>query len=232
MSIFYRVTSGLGLFLLLFLLLGCETQRQTYPSHEAPQPEAKLAMESDEIQAEQELPPASRKLVYAGTLSLVVRQPVDTVLAGIAQMATQVDGYMASQTEGSITIRIPVHAYESVMDQISTLGRVETRYVSVNDVTDSYFDLEMRLDNARKARQTYLNLLEKAQNVSETLEVERELERLNGDIDQLEGRIRLLDNQLALTTISVYVREKIKPGPIGLIGVGLWKAVSWLFVRG
>lgn len=173
-----------------------------------------------------------RKLVYNGNLSLIVRNEPDSVMSSLRLMAESAGGYMSSRSNESITLRIPVTDFESFMNASAALGEVEARYVNANDITDRYFDVSIRLENSRKARETYLSLLEKAENVSEALEVERELERVNGEIDRLEGQMRLMNNQVELATITVGVREKIKPGPIGYIGVGVWKAVSWLFVRG
>lgn len=173
-----------------------------------------------------------RKLVYNGNLLLIIRNEPDSVFSTLRLMAESTGGYMSSRSNESITLRIPVADFERVMNASANLGEVEGRYVNANDITDRYFDVSIRLENAQKARETYLNLLEKAENVSETLEVERELERVNGEIDRLEGQMRLMNNQVDLATLTVQVREKIKPGPIGYVGVGLWKAVSWLFVRG
>lgn len=177
-------------------------------------------------------PMTERKLIYNGRLSLIIRNEPDSIFSTLRLMAESSGGYLASQSNESITLRIPVADFESFMDAAATLGEVEGRYVNANDITDRYFDVSIRLENAKKARETYLSLLEKAANVSEALKVERELERINGEIDRLEGQMRLMNNQVDLATLTVQVKEKIKPGPIGYVGVGLWKAVGWLFVRG
>lgn len=205
------------------LLPGCETSSQT---NQMTSPVVMEQRDSEFSLLDE------RKLVYNGNLSLIVRSEPDSVMASLRLMAESAGGYMSSRSNASITLRIPVADFERVMNASASLGEVESRYVDANDVTDRYVDVSIRLENARKARETYLGLLEKAGNVSEALEVERELERVNGEIDRLEGQMRLLDNQIDMATLTVQVREKIKPGPIGYVGLGLWKAVSWLFVRG
>ena len=61
------------------------------------------------------------------------------------------------------------------------------KYKSITgkDVTDEHYDLNIRLENAQLARDRYLELLNRAQTVDETLKVEKELERLNTELDLL-----------------------------------------------
>jgi hypothetical protein len=54
---------------------------------------------------------------------------------------------------------------------------------------------------------------------------------LNGEIELMKGKMNRIDHLVAYSTISVYFSEKKKPGLIGYVGIGLWKAVKWLFVR-
>jgi TolA-binding protein len=92
--------------------------------------------------------------------------------------------------------------------------------------------MAMRVENAQKARKRYLELLEQATKVSDILAIEKELERLNGKIERLQGQINSFDKQVQYSSISIYFTEKVKPGPVGYIFVGLYKAVKFLFVRG
>ena len=91
--------------------------------------------------------------------------------------------------------------------------------------------LKIRLDNATKARETYLALLKKAENVESALKVEKELERLNGEIDILEGKMQKLSHLSQYSTITINIKSKPKPGILGYIGIGIYKSVRWLFVR-
>jgi hypothetical protein len=61
--------------------------------------------------------------------------------------------------------------------------------------------------------------------------VEKELERLNETIELLKGEMNRINHLTAYSTISVYLKEKKKPGIIGYVGVGIYQAVKWLFVR-
>jgi hypothetical protein len=111
------------------------------------------------------------------------------------------------------------------------LGKVQSQSVSGQDVTDQYRDYQIRLENAEKSRDRYLELLAKAENVEAALQVERELERLNETIDLLKGRMNRMDHLEAFSTITVQIKERKKPGVLGYVGLGVYHAFKWLFVR-
>jgi predicted nuclease with TOPRIM domain len=107
-----------------------------------------------------------------------------------------------------------------------------SKSVSTTDVSDNYADVKIRLDNAEKARTRYLELLAKAENVEAALKVEKELERLNTEIDQLRGQMIKMEHDVRFSTLTVSVNQKQKLGPLGYLFVGIGKGIGWLFVRG
>ena len=119
---------------------------------------------------------------------------------------------------------------DEAIEDISKLGKVQDKTIRGKDVSDEYLDNEIRLENAERARKRYLELLDKAQTVSEGIMVERELERLNGEIDGLKGRLKNMDHLSEYATIEVRLQEKKILGPLGLISVGVYKIVKLLFV--
>jgi hypothetical protein len=100
------------------------------------------------------------------------------------------------------------------------------------DVTEKYMDMGIRLDNAKKARVRYLELLARAENVEAALKVEKELERLNGEIDVIEGKLKFWDHRFEYSIIQISYTEKKKLGILGWVGLGLYQTVKWLFIRG
>ena len=120
---------------------------------------------------------------------------------------------------------------DAAVKAIARLGKIQNQSLQGRDVTNEYLDYEIRLDNAIKARERYLELLNKAENVEAALQVERELERLNETIDLLKGRMNRIEHLSTFATITVELKEKKKPGILGYIGLGLYHSVKWLFVR-
>lgn len=171
-----------------------------------------------------------KKVIYSTTIDLTVKVP-DTASVQIGNIAKKYNGYVQQSGTTSCVIRVEEKFYKAAIDEISLLGRVESKNSYGEDVTAQYSDYAIRLENAEKARARYLELLAKAENVEAALHVERELERLNETIELMKGQMNRIDHLSSYSTITVYLKEKKKPGIIGYVGIGLYRAVKWLFVR-
>lgn len=172
-----------------------------------------------------------KMLVYNANMGITVKNS-DTTISQITRIATEQKGYVVSKSNYRITIRIESEKLDGTIAQVSKLGKLTSKSISTTDVSDNYADVKIRLDNAEKARTRYLELLAKAENVEAALKVEKELERLNTEIDQLRGQIIKMEHDVRFSTLTVSVNQKQKLGPLGYLFVGIGKGIGWLFVRG
>jgi hypothetical protein len=62
------------------------------------------------------------------------------------------------------------------------------------------------------------------------LSIEKELERINLEIERLEGRMQLAEFNVSYSNITIRFREKARPGPVGWVFYGLFRGIKWLFV--
>ncbi|MEL7339978.1 MAG: DUF4349 domain-containing protein [Bacteroidota bacterium] len=211
----------------LLLLSACGTFAESDYATTDQAPYSLVRAESDLSPDEQKV---ARKIIKNATLSLIVKD-IDSVRTQIERMADQYNGYVQTGGLNQITLRIEAQYLEQAVAQVETFGEVESRNIRSRDVTDQYYDLDGRIDNLRKSRQRYLELLQAATNVSEILAVEKELERVTLELESLEGRFKLLQDQVAYSSLTVQLEEKVKLGPLGFILYGLWQGIEWLFVR-
>jgi len=174
--------------------------------------------------------PAERKVLYAANLTVVVAEP-DTAVAKTVRLAESLGGFMSNSSSSSARIRVPAERFDEAMTTISNYGKLRSKYVSGQDVTDEYLDLGIRLENAEKSRARYLELLARAETVEAALAVERELERLNEVIDRYKGQRQRMDQLERFSTIDVAFQQKARLGPLGYVFKGLYSGVRWLFVR-
>lgn len=130
----------------------------------------------------------------------------------------------------TIEMKVPVDSFERVVADLLTLGDVTMNQITAADVTEEYYDLTARLDNARSFRARYTALLERAQNVSEVLAIEHELERIQEIIERLEGHLAYLRDHAAESRISLTISEPMTPGPILLLFEGIGWVLGKLFV--
>ena len=157
-----------------------------------------------------------RKIIYTATVDLVV----ENLTAGQTQLTQLVkanDGYIAEtnvggasgeQRTGSWKVRVPVEKYEAFMAGAQRLGELQTINARSQDVTAEYYDVAARIKNKQVEEARLQELLRRATGkLSEILQVEKELSRVRGEIEQLQGRIRVLSNLSSLTTITITLRE-------------------------
>ena len=148
-----------------------------------------------------EAPHDAQMLVYTAHVTMAVYQ-VAPALDAIEDVARSMGGYLSSRNDTQIEIRVPRARFDDALHKVEASGDVVHRDVSAEDVTDAYVDLDSRLKNARAVRDRLQALLEKA-SVKEAIEIQRELERVTGEIEVLEGKLKLLSNRVAYSTIAV-----------------------------
>jgi hypothetical protein len=171
----------------------------------------------------------ARVIIYTGNISLVVRDTQEAV-AAITALANEQGGYVSGSNiyrsnevpQGSITIRIPAERYQTVLEQLRALAlRVERESASSQDVTQEFTDLQARkanLESAEAALQELLAERRRTGNTSDILEVYRELTAIREQIEQIEGRLRYLANQAALSTLTIELIPDVLYQPITVAG--------------
>jgi hypothetical protein len=172
-----------------------------------------------------------RKILYSAEVTIKV-EIADSTNHALRELVKKGDGYISEEGTTQSVIRVKSAFFDQALAEVESMGKVLHKNVTGSDVTDEYYDYEIRLENAEKSRDRYLELLAKAENVEAALKVEKELERLNETIDLLKGKLKALDHDVEYSTITVYLRERQKPGVLGYVGIGLYESVKWLFVRG
>lgn len=172
-----------------------------------------------------------RVILKNANLTVAVEEP-DGIQAIATQIAKQYGGYISASSLGYAGIKVKAEHLETALEELSKLGKVKSRSINTQDVTEEYTDFKIRLENAEKARNRYQELLTKATTVAEILPIEKELQRVTEDIERLTAQIDMIEHKQALSRIDFYWHKRVKPGPIGYVFVGLYKVVKVLFVRG
>jgi hypothetical protein len=169
------------------------------PSKAPPSPSAEQQIASGDAAARDGKAPL---LIYTAVLTMGVFG-VEQALESVESLAREAGGYLLERNDTSITVRIPATRFRTALDGVGKLGDELHRQVNARDVTDEYADLEIRLRNAEVMRQRLESLLAKTGNIGDALAVERELERVAQTIEQIKGRLKLLGEQVAFSTITV-----------------------------
>lgn len=155
-----------------------------------------------------------RTVIRTGQVQLQVESVSDT-FERIRLLAEANGGFVADSTiyggggkggSASLTIRVPSERFGQVMADLQALGvEVDTLSTSAQDVTEQYADLQATLRNLTAVEGQYLELLGRAESIGEVLQVQDRLNQVRLQIEQVQGRINLLDHLTTLSTISVYL---------------------------
>ena len=147
-----------------------------------------------------------RKLIKTGSISLEVEQLASAEEA-VLEWCQSFGGYVASsfnhETNAAFTVRIPAVHFDAAMAAAGNLGRVRSRNVSTQDVSEQFYDLQTRLDTRKILRDRLQSYLAQAKNMEDLLHIERELNSTLTEIESMEGRMRRLSNQIDYSTITV-----------------------------
>lgn len=174
-----------------------------------------------------------RMVIKVAHLDLITSEPQDGFTKAVL-LAKTVGGYTLNSRHedrrSTVTLRVPAGRFEETVQRLTELGKVDRREVTGTDVTAEFVDVTIRVNNAESVRRRYLELLQKSGNVADALAVQRELERVTTTIEQLKGRLVVIQNQVTLATIHVSLEKPTRPGPVGWIFYGLYHVIRWLFV--
>jgi uncharacterized coiled-coil protein SlyX len=157
-----------------------------------------------------------RKIIYEAEITLTVQEFFASEIA-VTKLVKQYGGYFADayvdrtygqQLSGRWRIRIPVAQFDPFLEAVSRLGVPESRHQTAQDVTEEFVDLEARISNKKRLEKRIVELLSSSSGkIKDVIEVERELARVRGEIEQSEGRLRYLTDRTEFTTVVVSTRE-------------------------
>ena len=103
----------------------------------------------------------------------------------------------------TVQLRVPASRFDAALAEIRAVGtRVRAEKQTGKDVTEEFIDLDARLRTQRALEAQFLEIMKRADKVSDALEVQTQLATVRMEIERVEGRRRFLENQAALSTIN------------------------------
>ena len=160
-----------------------------------------------------------RIIVRTVDISLMVSDVPGTIDV-VADLAEGMGGWVISTNRsrkhrGSISVRVPAAQLDEAVLRLREMAvEVESEVSTSRDVTDEYVDATARLENLLSAETTYRRLLEESTTDEGALRALNELTRLQGDIESLQGRIKLLEETSAFSLINVTLEQEPADMPV------------------
>ena len=172
----------------------------------------------DQAESSQNAPTAiERKVIRNADMTLELASPTDGLrkITSIAEArggfvvtsdATQRNGedQLKPETVVKMVLRVPAAQFDATLNEIRGIGNNAPQVkITGQDVTEEYIDLEARIRTKKALEAQFLEIMKRANGVSEALEVQTQLATVRTEIEQLEGRRRYLESQTSLSTITV-----------------------------
>jgi hypothetical protein len=166
------------------------------------------------------------QLIYRAELSMAVHRVTEKQDA-VEALARQLGGFLASRRTQEIVIRVPAPEFQNALGHIQELGDVVDRDIEVQDVSEEFIDLELRIRTLEAMQARVQQLLVQARDVQAALAVEESLERITVELERLRGRLRFLSDRVAYSTITVRFREHDSSGE-----PSFWLPFHWVHMLG
>jgi uncharacterized protein DUF4349/putative zinc finger protein len=153
------------------------------------------------------------------TLSIVV-QDFDGARGSLDAILARHNGYAAelnvATPQGSArtiqaSLRIPATQLVAAVAELKALGRIESETQNGEEVTQQHTDLVARLKNSRETELRLQDVLRtRTGKVKDVLEVEEEIARVRGEIEQMEAEQQTLEHRVDFAAIDLKLAEEYK----------------------
>ena len=157
----------------------------------------------------------TRKLVRTADLTIRTKQfeqAAQQVQALLAEAGGYVEYSYQHGEEGyrrlNLSMRVPSSCLDDFLASMEGAGRVTDRSQSVTDMTTQYQDNEARLSTLYAKRDRLNELLLKAEDVADLIEIESAIADTQYEIDRYETSQRSIDHQVDLSAVSVNLIEE------------------------
>jgi hypothetical protein len=168
----------------------------------------------------------NRMVIYNASLKLVVQDTLQAVESA-RQIIQDAGGYIKEsnsyrddeQLRASMTARVPSEKLTETLEELKAIAlSVESEGLSGEDVTNEYTDLQSRRRNLEASEKQYLAILEKADKIEDVLAVQRELNTVREQIEQIQGRMEYLAKSAAFATVQITLTPDALARPLAIGG--------------
>jgi len=204
--------------------------------------------------------PEGRKWIITMDISAET-EDLDGMLAAVNGRIAALSGYVQDQriTNGSkyasnryrsanLTIRIPAEQVDAFTQTVSDIANVVRSSKNLEDITLQYVATESRLKALQTEEARLLELMAKAENMTDLLEIERRLTDVRYELENITRQLRSYDNLVNYATIYLYIEEVKEYTPVkeetffqritgGFakslkgVGKGIVECVVWFIVK-
>ena len=159
---------------------------------------------------------SDRKIIHTAFLTIEVEN-ADSASRLVDSMTSVAGGLVADiqltrhgdeSVRVEAVLRVPSSQLQGLLTELRGLGEVSNETIKADDITMAYQDLETRIAVKETTVERLNRLLaNRTGDLSDVLNVERELSRVVTELEQMKGQLRYYSQQIALATVNVSLLE-------------------------
>ena len=161
-----------------------------------------------------------RKLIRTGSIDIEVESLADA-RAALEAWTKRYGGYISDSGEWSnslsITARIPSANFDAAMSDAAGFGKLRSKNINSQDVTEQYYDIATRLKTKRMMLERLENYLKTAKDMKDLLEIETKINSVTAEVESMQGQLNRLASRVDYATISVQARLPYKQTESGFV---------------
>lgn len=153
-------------------------------------------------------PGQERKIIYSGNLRLEVRnlgEAKEMVESWVKRYGGYISNSSESETSATITANIPSASFAPAMEECGTFGRLKSKNIYTDDVTERFYDLSTRLSTRKVLLERLKAYLATAKTMQELLQIETKINDVTAELERMQGQMNRLSTQIDFSQISVYL---------------------------
>ncbi|MFD4462395.1 DUF4349 domain-containing protein [Nocardia sp. NPDC058480] len=165
---------------------------------------------------------SNRKEVITGAVDVTSADPI-AAAATVTEQVDAVDGRIDSRTEqpgtdkraarAVLSVRVPADKTDAFITGLGGVGTVTRVSTNRDDVTMQWQDLDARIRALQASVDRLKALITGATNTADLIDAEEALSSRQGELDSLTAQKRSLDDQVALSTLTITLTADDKNAP-------------------
>lgn len=113
----------------------------------------------------------------------------------------------SGRRRATLTVRIPAASFRDFISGLSEFLNVTAESTTSEDITQSYYDTESKLNSLKIQEERLLAMLEKTEDLSTLLKLEERLAEIRQQIAYYDSLLRAYDSQVDFATVTVTLYE-------------------------
>ena len=147
-------------------------------------------------------------------------EDLDALLSQVDERIKELGGYCESRDiyngsassarryrRATLTVRIPAAQLDQFVDHVSGASNVTSTNETSDDITLTYIATESRVNALQTEHDRLLELLAKAESMSDLLEIESRLTNVRAELEQIASQLKLYDNMVSYGTVNLTISE-------------------------